>query len=120
MDVQQVIDQARDLMTVRRVFGEPFEKNGMTVIPAAKVQGGGGGGDGEAEGSRGPQKGSGAGFGLNARPAGAYVVDGGTVEWKPAVDWNRIILGGQIVAVTALIAIASIARSVSKARAARG
>ncbi|MEX0991243.1 MAG: sporulation protein [Actinomycetota bacterium] len=120
MDVQQVIDQARDLMTVGRVFGEPFEKNGVTVIPAAKVQGGGGGGDGEADGSKGPQKGSGAGFGVNARPAGAYVVDGASVEWKPAMDWNRAILGGQIVAVAALIAVASIVRSVSRSRAARG
>ncbi len=117
MDVDQVIDQARDLMTVRRVFGEPVEKDGVTIIPAAKVQGGGGG---EAAGSHGPQKGSGAGFGLNAGPVGAYVVDGGTVAWKPAMDWNRVILGAQIVAVIALISAAWIVRSVSRPRAGRG
>jgi len=32
---------------VKRVFGEPYEKNGVTVIPAARVQGGAGGGGGE-------------------------------------------------------------------------
>jgi uncharacterized spore protein YtfJ len=48
MDVQQVIAQARDAITVQRVFGEPFDKNGVTFVPVAKVQGGAGGGDGEA------------------------------------------------------------------------
>ena len=36
---------------------------------------------------------------------GVYVVAGSTVQWRPALDVNRIILGGQIagaVAVTAL------------------
>lgn len=44
MDVQNVIAQARDAITVKRVFGEPYETNGVTVIPAAKVVGGAGGG----------------------------------------------------------------------------
>ena len=44
MEVGDVITQARDTLTVKRVFGEPYEKNGVTVIPAAKVQGGAGGG----------------------------------------------------------------------------
>jgi uncharacterized spore protein YtfJ len=48
MDVQQVIAQARDAITVQRVFGEPFDKNGVTFVPVAKVQGGAGGGDGAA------------------------------------------------------------------------
>jgi len=39
----KVIDQVRDVVTGRRVFGEAFEKNGVTVIPAASVRGGGGG-----------------------------------------------------------------------------
>ena len=39
-NVQRMIEQARDAMTVRRVFGDPYEKNGVTVIPAARVQGG--------------------------------------------------------------------------------
>jgi uncharacterized spore protein YtfJ len=35
--VQRMIEQARDTMTVRRVFGDPYEKNGVTVIPAARA-----------------------------------------------------------------------------------
>jgi uncharacterized spore protein YtfJ len=111
MEVQEVIAQARDTLTVKRVFGEPYETNGVTVIPVAKVQGGAGGGGGE--GPEGQGKGSGSGFGLIARPVGAFVIRGGELSWRPAVDVNRIVLGGQIVAVVALLAI----RSVIKARA---
>lgn len=39
MDYQDVIAQARDAITMKRVFGEPYERNGLTLIPAAKVQG---------------------------------------------------------------------------------
>jgi hypothetical protein len=28
MDVREVLDHARDAMTVRRVFGDPYEKEG--------------------------------------------------------------------------------------------
>ncbi len=35
--------QATDTLTAKRVFGEPYEKNGMTVVPVAKVMGGAGG-----------------------------------------------------------------------------
>jgi uncharacterized spore protein YtfJ len=48
MDAQDVIARARDALTVKRGFGEPYEKNGVTVIPAAKLSGGAGGGAGEA------------------------------------------------------------------------
>ena len=34
MDVMEV-PQAKDAMTVKRVYGEPFENDGVTVIPAA-------------------------------------------------------------------------------------
>ncbi|HEX2090316.1 MAG TPA: spore germination protein GerW family protein [Actinomycetota bacterium] len=111
MDVQTVITQARDALSVKRVFGEPYEKNGMTVIPVAKIQGGAGGGVGEDAG--GAQKGSGTGFGIAARPVGAFVIRGDEMTWRPAVDVNRIILGGQIIAIAALLTI----RSIVKARA---
>jgi uncharacterized spore protein YtfJ len=113
MDVQEVIAEARDAITVKRVFGEPYEKNGVTVIPAARVQGGAGGGGGE--GPEGQGKGSGTGFGLSARPVGAYVIRGDEVSWRPAVDLNRIILGGQIVAIVALLTVRAIVKGRAKA-----
>ena len=114
MEVQEVLAQARDAMTVKRVFGEPYEKNGDTVIPAARVQGGAGGGGGE--GPEGQGRGSGTGFGLSARPVGAYLIRGDEVTWRPAVDLNRIVLGGQIVAIVALLTIRAIVKARAKAQ----
>jgi len=114
MDVQSMMDMARDAMGVKRVFGDPYERNGLTVIPVAKIQGGAGGGDGQGPGGEG--KGSGSGFGLNARPVGAFVIKGEDVSWQPAVDVNRIILAGQLVAVVALLSLRAIVRARAKTR----
>ncbi|MBE0476053.1 MAG: sporulation protein [Coriobacteriia bacterium] len=94
--VDQVMEGARDVMTVRRVFGEPVERGGVTFIPVAAVKGGGGGGSGE-DPEKG-QTGSGAGFGAQARPVGAYVIRGDRVEWQPALDVARLAMGGMVLA----------------------
>ena len=85
MELQALISGARDAVSVKRVYGDPYEKNGLTVIPAATVRGGGGG------------------FGLIARPSGAWIVENGRATWKPAIDVNRIILGAQVIALTAIL-----------------
>jgi uncharacterized spore protein YtfJ len=100
MELQELISGARDVISVKRVYGDPYEKNGLTVIPAAAVRGGGGAGTGEHEDG---ESGGGGGFGVMARPAGAWIVEEGNVTWKPAVDVNRIVLGGQVIALTAIL-----------------
>jgi uncharacterized spore protein YtfJ len=89
MDYAETIAKAQDAVTVRRVFGEPYEKNGLTLIPAATVAGGGGAGGGEDTSQGG--SGSGGGFGIAARPVGAYVIRGDEVRWQPAVDLSRVL-----------------------------
>lgn len=96
-----LIDKARDAVAVGRVFGEPFEKDGTTFIPAARIAGGGGGGAGTDENG---QAGDGGGFGLAGRPVGAYVIRDGEVTWQPAIDGNRVIAAFTVVVVAALIA----------------
>jgi uncharacterized spore protein YtfJ len=104
MDVQETISKARDAITVKRVYGDPYERNGVTVIPAAAVGGGAGGGSGE--GPEKGQSGGGGGFGLGARPVGAYVIDGSSVRWVAARDVNRIaqqaLLAASLIAFWAL------------------
>ena len=100
MELQELIAGARDVVSVKRVYGDPYEKNGLTVIPAATVRGGGGGGMGDHEGV---DSGGGGGFGLMARPSGAWIVEDGRAAWKPALDVNRIILGGQTIALAAIL-----------------
>lgn len=113
MQVEELLSGAREVVSVKRVYGEPYEKNGLTVIPAATVRGGGGGGMGDSEAG---QSGGGGGFGLIARPSGAWIVEDGEVTWKPAIDVNRIVLGGQIIAMTAIIVAGRILLSRSRRR----
>ena len=101
--VKEAMNSTLEGMQPRQVFGEPIERDGVIYLPAAKVRGGGGGG-GDTDGN------GGAGFGLTAKPAGMYVIRDGNAEWKPALDLNRVIIGGQIVAIVALLVIRSIFR----------
>lgn len=84
-NVDEMLKGARDAMSVERVYGEAVEVEGVTVVPAAVVRGGGGGG-GDDGGN------GGGGFGLQARPVGAWVIRDGEATWKPAVDVSRIAL----------------------------
>jgi uncharacterized spore protein YtfJ len=84
-NVDELLQGARDAITVKRVYGDPIEGEGITIVPAAVVRGGGGGG-GDAEHN------GGAGFGVQARPVGAWVIRDGEATWKPALDLNRLVL----------------------------
>lgn len=42
--------------------------------------------------------GSGGGYGINARPVGAYVVEGGRVRWEPALDVTGIAVRAMVTA----------------------
>jgi uncharacterized spore protein YtfJ len=100
MRADEVLSTAKEAFTAKRVYGEPYEKDGVTVIPAVAMGGGLGGGSGRDEGG---QEGEGGGFGLAARPAGAYVIRNGNVSWQPAVDVNRIIVTMGVVAAVYLL-----------------
>jgi uncharacterized spore protein YtfJ len=98
MKPEELLQGARDAITVRRVYGEAIEREGVTLIPAAMVIGGGGGGGDEAGTG-------GGGFGLMARPIGAWAIRDGDVSWQPAVDLTLIaaISGLTLAAVLRLI-----------------
>ena len=113
MQLEELISGARDVVSVKRVYGEPYEKNGLTVIPAATVRGGGGGGMGDNEAG---DSGGGGGFGLMARPSGAWIVENGDATWKPAVDVNRIVLGGQVIMLAAILVTGRILLARSRRR----
>jgi uncharacterized spore protein YtfJ len=106
-NVDEILEGAREAMSVRRVFGEPYEQDGVTIIPAAAVRGGAGGGGDDLNNG-------GGGFGLQARPVGAYVVKEGDVSWKPAVDPNRIVAGWQLVSLFGLLVAWAFARALRR------
>lgn len=98
--VTAVLDSVRgvrDALSVQRVFGDPYDMDGVTVLPVARVAGGGGGG-GDVSDDADASGGFGTGFGLGARALGVFEVHDGELAWKPAVDVDRVIRGGQVLA----------------------
>ena len=121
--LEDLLEEASTSIGAKRIFGDPYEKNGVTVIPAARVMGGVGGGNGESSSEDSSARGVtgtgfGAGFGLIGRPAGAFVVKGDDVRWLPAIDVNRMLLGFQVVAIVGLLVIRSVAKTIAKRKAA--
>ena len=97
---QEWMEHLQSSLGAGRVFGAPVEREGTLILPVATVRGGGGGGGGS--GPEGQGEGQGGGFGLSAKPAGVFVVRGGRVDWRPAVDANRVVLGVQLLAALGL------------------
>lgn len=113
----RLVEQARTLLTVERVYGAPVERDGVSVIPAAAVRGAGGGGGGAGQDDKGSSgRGEGLGFGVTARPVGAFVVREGQVRWEPALDLTRIVLTGQLVVLMLVMTIRTVAKLRAKRR----
>jgi uncharacterized spore protein YtfJ len=111
-EVREVVSHA----DASKAFGTPVVQDGTILLPVAKVGGGGGGGGGTAPAEAGHNAGgTGGGFGLSAKALGVYVLRDGDVRWVPAVDVNRIVLGGQVIVVAALLLARAIVRSRSVA-----
>ena len=107
-----LLRQALGAASTRTVFGDPITRGDVTVIPVAQVMvsgigGGGGGGAGLNEGG-----GAGSGFVATAKPIGVYVLDDRGAQWRPTIDLNKVIIGGQLVGVAALL----VARALIRAR----
>jgi hypothetical protein len=69
-----------------------------------------GGGDTEGNG------GGGTGFGLTARPVGAYVIRDGQVRWEPAFDLTRVAVLAQVAVIVAFLSIRSIGKAQARTR----
>jgi uncharacterized spore protein YtfJ len=108
--VNKIMDAWKDTYSVRRVFGDPVEKDGVTVIPVATVTGGGGGGSGSVAEADDPSEGEGGGFAGTARPAGVYVVRADGVEWQPAIDVTLLGVAGIALAAFIAMVVGSILR----------
>lgn len=77
---------------VTRVFGEPLQVQGTTVIPVARIvlHGGGGGGEGIPPGEKEKQGGGGFGFMGNVTPLGYILLSGGDARWVQIIDWAKV------------------------------
>jgi uncharacterized spore protein YtfJ len=99
------------------VFGRPIDHDSVVILPVARLSGGGGGGSGTApEVDEHQPGGIGGGIGVSAKPLGVFAIRDGRVSWRPAIDVNKIIVGGQIVAVVGLLVVRSILRGRHRAQ----
>jgi uncharacterized spore protein YtfJ len=104
-DALSKLEAVKDVMGVRRVFGEAYQLDDAKIIPVASVRGAGGAGGSTGGGEETPEgapPGAGLGFGMDARPVGVLVVKDGSVDWRPTVDATRIALNGQRIAFAAM------------------
>lgn len=89
----------RDALTSRAVIGDPIVTDDVILVPVTRTSGAtcqcGGCGKGSG----------GSGLMTRSRPIGAFVVNDGKVSWHPAFDFTRMILGGQVVGLAAIVAI---------------
>jgi len=75
------------------IYGPPVERDGLTVIPVARVMYGLGGGGGHRD----AEEGSGMGGGVMARPVGYIEMKGGEARFcpirNPVLTWSLITAG---------------------------
>ena len=92
MTPDDILNRVGDQIGIRRVFGEPIEREGITVVPVAVTIGGGGGGTVPGE------QGSGGGFGGMVRGIGVYSISNGQVRFVPAIDTTALAAMGVLLA----------------------
>ena len=99
MTPDEIVTRVGDQLGIRRVFGEPVERDGIVVIPVAVAVGGGGGGTGPDD------EGGGGGFGGMVRGIGVYTIADGQVRFIPAFDTTALAVMGVLLAGLALRAM---------------
>ena len=115
--LDRLTEQLEAGANARAVFGEPIERDGITVIPVARARWGIGGGTGAIPDEQ--RGGTGAGGGLTIAPAGFIEICEGHAKFRPIASpvlAAAAILGGAALLVSAL----RTAQVVIAARTARG
>lgn len=99
--IDNLMERVGGRASAHAVFGDPVERDGVTVIPVAKVRwmfGGGGGSGGEEDTyESGPGQGVGGGGAVSAAPLGYIEVRDGHATFHqvkdPAALWPLILAG---------------------------
>jgi uncharacterized spore protein YtfJ len=84
--VERLLERIGVQANVHAVFGEPVERNGITIVPVARIRWGAGGGGGSArdmDARGGEGSGAGGGGGLSADPVGYLEIGPGGAQFKP-------------------------------------
>lgn len=94
------IGQVHERATVRTVFGDPFQVDGRTIIPVARVQYGFGFGAGRSSEKEKEEQesgeGGGGGAGVSIRPVAVLEISGQDTKVKPIIDVTQLALAGMV------------------------
>jgi uncharacterized spore protein YtfJ len=103
--ITKLADNIAGATNVRTVYGEPIERDGITIIPVARVSWGIGGGFGRGSGrpaKEGEGSGGGGGGGATVSPIGYIEVKDGVAKYRaipdPALLIRIILCSGLVVA----------------------
>ncbi len=93
--VGQILERIGNVANSKAVFGDPVERDGVTVIPVARVSWGGGGGGGRgadtSEGNFDGGEGAGGGGAARATPVGYIEIRNGSAQFVPIRDISAYI-----------------------------
>ena len=85
--IERLIERIGGHASVRAVFADPVERDGLTIIPVARVRWGVGGGTGQGPGTAADSgSGSGGGGGLTADPVGYIEIRPDGAAFVPIAD----------------------------------
>lgn len=105
--IERLADRIGARAQASAVFGDPVERDGLTVIPVARAVWGVGGGSGEKAG----EQSLGGGGGLLVVPLGYIEVRDGGAEFKPLRDPRAMAAAGAAAAGLAALAVRALSRS---------
>ena len=103
MDVKDIMKDVTEKIqknaNAKAIFGEPYEKGNLTVIPVARVSiwGCGGGGSDKSNSDdqikeKSPGKGMGLGLQVKAHPVGYIEIDDKGAHFEEIIEQKRIIM----------------------------
>lgn len=99
--IDRLADRLAATSNARTVFGDPVERDGITVVPVARARFGFGGGSGRKEG----EQGYGGGGGLMVAPIGYIELKSGNARFRPVLDPSAFvpaIVAGGVLAILIL------------------
>ena len=123
IDLKEIIDNVTEKIQknaqAKAIFGDPIEKDGITVIPIARVCvsgfGGGGGGEDETK-KKGEKQGAGLGLGVRSKtsPVGYIEISEEGTVYKEITDRNRMIMSGMLLGGFAIFSLTRLIRKLFK------
>jgi uncharacterized spore protein YtfJ len=89
--IQRIAEKLGATVKASTVFGDPVERDGLTVIPVARARWGFGGGGGTSQPERGPDGGGGGGGAMSITPVGYIEIGHGQTTFRPIQDARRFL-----------------------------